>query len=60
MRGLDLFSEESIGRYYAIAIRNKVAQILGPAVLPKPAAKAKPKPKAIKRRAREPAARMAA
>jgi hypothetical protein len=35
IRSLEIFSEESIGHYYAIAIRNKVAGILGPAVLPK-------------------------
>jgi len=32
MRNLDLFREDSIGRYYAIAVRNKVAAILKPSV----------------------------
>jgi hypothetical protein len=31
MRGLDLFSEKSIGHYCSIAIRNKVAAILAAA-----------------------------
>ena len=31
MRGLDLFSEQSIGHYYSIAIRNKLSAILEPA-----------------------------
>jgi hypothetical protein len=50
MRGLDLFSEKSIGHYYSIAIRNKLAAILEP-VVPMPAplqAKRKPPTKAIK------------
>jgi hypothetical protein len=34
MRSLDLFSEKSIGHYYAIAIQNKVAAILEPAARP--------------------------
>jgi hypothetical protein len=31
MRGLDLFSEKSIGHYFSIALRNKLAAILEPA-----------------------------
>jgi hypothetical protein len=31
MRSLDLFSDNSIGHYYSIVIRNKVAAILAPA-----------------------------
>jgi hypothetical protein len=31
MHGLDLFSEQSLARYFAIAIRNKLAAILEPA-----------------------------
>jgi hypothetical protein len=34
MRSLDLFSEDSIGSYYSVAIRNKLRAILQPAVLP--------------------------
>ena len=61
MRSLDLFSEQSIGHYFSIAIRNKLFNILGPDVLPKPAkpAKAKPKPPA-RRAADQRAKRMAA
>jgi hypothetical protein len=31
MRGLDLFAEKTLGHYYAIAVRNKLAAILEPA-----------------------------
>jgi hypothetical protein len=44
MRGLDLFSEKSIGHYYGIALRNKLAKILKPSALTKPI-KVKPVPK---------------
>jgi hypothetical protein len=47
MRSLDLFSEKSIGWYYSIAIRNKLAAILEPAARPatKPVqVKREPKP----------------
>jgi hypothetical protein len=45
MRSLDLFSEKSIGHYYGIALRNKLAKILKPSALPKPVkVKAVPKP----------------
>jgi hypothetical protein len=43
MRSLDLFSEQSIGHYFSIALRNKLLNIFGPAVLPKPAKPAKVK-----------------
>jgi hypothetical protein len=42
MRGLDLFSEQSIGRYYSIAIRNKLWAILEPSVSKPAPAKRKP------------------
>jgi hypothetical protein len=63
MRSLDLFSEQSIGRYLSIALKNKLFRILGPTVAAEPAKppKAKAKPKLPKRRpANQPAARMAA
>jgi hypothetical protein len=62
MRGLDLFSEQSLGHYYAIAIRNKLAAILEPEVS-KPApvrAKRKPRTARPKRRPADQLARMAA
>jgi hypothetical protein len=61
MRGLDLFSENSLAHYYSIAIRNKLAKILGPAELPKPPKQAKAKPeRKPPKRVREPVRRMAA
>ncbi len=62
MRGLDLFSENSIGHYYSIALRNKLSAILEPLVS-KPArvrAKRKPRTGPAKRRPAEQLARMAA
>ena len=47
MRGLDLFSEKSIGHYFPIAIRNKVWAILEPSV-------SKPAPVRAKRIKRRP------
>jgi hypothetical protein len=43
MRSLDLFGEKSIGHYFSIALRNKLAAILDPLVS-KPAP-VRPKPK---------------
>jgi hypothetical protein len=61
MRGLDLFSENSLAHYYSIAIRNKLAKILGPAELPKPPKQAQAKPeRKPPKRVREPGRRMAA
>ena len=63
MRSLDLFSERLIGRYFSIALKNKLFKILGPAAAAEPAKppKAKARPKLPKRRpANQPAARMAA
>jgi hypothetical protein len=46
MRSRDLFSENTIGSYLAIAIRNKVAAIMEPAERPAPKpARVKPQPK---------------
>jgi hypothetical protein len=62
MRGLDLFSEKSIGHYYSIAIRNKLWAILEPSVS-KPApvrAKRKPRNGPAKRRPADQRVRMAA
>jgi hypothetical protein len=44
MRSLDLFSEKSIGHYYSVAIRNKLAAILEPAAVKPAKAKLPPKP----------------
>jgi hypothetical protein len=59
MRGLDLFSEKSIGHYYSIAIRNKLWAILEPSVS-KPAIKRKPRTAPPKRRPINQPASMAA
>ena len=48
MRGLDLFSEQSIGHYLSLVVRNKLVKILGPAVRPEPKPKPKPRPKATR------------
>jgi hypothetical protein len=63
MRSLDLFSEQSIGRYFSIALKNKLFKILGPTVAAEPAkpARVKAGTKLPKRRpAEQPARRMAA
>jgi hypothetical protein len=74
MRGLDLFKESSIGFYFGMVLRNKLAAILEPLVpkpmVPKPPAKIKAKPKSTaggplktgrpKRQADQPMPRMAA
>jgi hypothetical protein len=61
MRSLDLFSEQSIGRYYSIAIRNKLWAILEPSVSKPAPAKRKPaRTGASKRRPANQPASMAA
>jgi hypothetical protein len=50
MRGLDVFSKYWLSHYFSIAIRNKLFNILGPAVLPAKPAKVKARPKSPKRR----------
>jgi hypothetical protein len=42
MRGLDLFSENSIGHYFGIALRNKLAAILEPLISKPAPVRAKP------------------
>jgi hypothetical protein len=59
MRSLDLFSEQSIGHYFSIAIRNKLWAILEPSVS-KPAIKRKPRTAPPKRRPANQPASMAA
>jgi hypothetical protein len=55
MRGLDLFSEKSIGHHYSIAIRNKLAKILSPAVSKPAPVRAKRKTVPKRRPAAQPA-----
>jgi hypothetical protein len=63
MRDLDLFSEQSIGHYFSIALRNKLWAIFGPDVAkpaPVRAAKGVKRKAQPKRPADQPARRMAA